>query len=204
MARCCRARSLTKGVLGFNADAKARAFDPEKARQMLKDVGYDFNTPVPITTQNGKYVSDTDICQAIAGMLNKIGIKATVNIVEGGVFQQMSNAIKFGPLHMVGWYSLGDADFATVWYTKAGRRTNWNSEEYDKMFLAARSTNDEKERVRMYHEMQALAFKRESLHLPVRPAQHLRRDQEREGLRRRRRQGPAARPGRARQVTVVP
>jgi peptide/nickel transport system substrate-binding protein len=60
---------------------------------------------------------------------------------------------------MVGWYSLGDADFALVWYTKAGRRTNWNSEDYDKMFLAARSTNDEKERVKIYHEMQALAFK---------------------------------------------
>ena len=150
---------LTKGVLGFDPDVRARTFDPDKARQMLKDAGYDFSTPVPITTQNGKYVSDTDICQAIAGMLNKIGVKATVNIVEGGVFQQMSNAIKFGPLHMIGWYSLGDADFATVWYTKAGRRTNWNSEDYDKMFVAARSTNDEKERVKIYHEMAALAFK---------------------------------------------
>ena len=150
---------LTKDVLGFDPDLKSRPFDPEKARQMLKDAGYDFNTPVPITTQNGKYLSDTDICQAIAGMLNKIGVKATVNIVEGGVFQQMNNALKFGPLYMVGWYSLGDADFALVWYTKAGRRTNWNSEDYDKMFVAARSTNDEKERVRIYHEMDALTFK---------------------------------------------
>jgi len=150
---------LTKGVLGFDPGLKARPFDPEKARQMLKEAGYDFSTPVPITTQNGKYVSDTDICQAIAGMLNKIGVKATVNIVEGGVFQQMNNALKFGPMYMVGWYSLGDADFATVWYTRAGRRTNWNSPEYDKMFVAARSTNDEKERVKLYHEMAALAYR---------------------------------------------
>ena len=150
---------LTKGVLGFDPDLKARPFDPAKAKKMLEEAGYNFSTPVPITTQNGKYVSDTDICQAIAGMLNNIGVKATVNIVEGGVFQQMSNVLKMGPLHMIGWYSLGDADFATVWYTKAGHRTNWNSEDYDKMFVAARSTNDEKERVKIYHEMQALAFK---------------------------------------------
>jgi peptide/nickel transport system substrate-binding protein len=150
---------LTKAALGYNPDLKARPYDPAKAKQMLVEAGYDFNTPVPITTQNGKYVSDVDICNAIAGMLNKIGVKATVNAVEGGTFQSMSNVLKMGPLHMIGWYSLGDADFATVWYTKAGHRTHWYSEEYEKLFLAARSTNDEKERIRLYHEMGALAYR---------------------------------------------
>lgn len=150
---------LTKDALGFNPDLKARPYDPEKARQILKEEGFDFSMPIPITTQNGKYVSDTDICQAIAGMLNKIGVKATVNIVEGGVFQQMNNALKFGPLYMVGWYNLGDADFATVWYTKAGLRTHWYNEDYEKMFVAARSTNDVNERIRIYREMGALAYR---------------------------------------------
>ncbi len=150
---------LTKNALGYNPDLKARPYDPAKAKQMLVDAGYDFNTPVPILTQNGKYVSDTDICTAIAGMLNKIGVKATVNTVEGGTFQSMSNVLKMGPLHMIGWYNLGDADFATVWYTKAGHRTLWYNEEYEKMFTAARSTNDAKERVRIYHEMGALAYR---------------------------------------------
>jgi peptide/nickel transport system substrate-binding protein len=149
---------LTKAALGYNPDIKARPFDPAKAKQMLVEAGYDFNTPVPITTQNGKYVSDTDICNAIAGMLNNIGVKATVNAVEGGTFQSMSNVLKMGPLHMIGWYSLGDADFATVWYTKAGHRTNWYNAEYEKLFTEARSTNDEKERVRLYHEMSVIAF----------------------------------------------
>ena len=53
-----------QGRAGLNPDLKARPFDPAKAKQMLKDAGFDFNTPVPITTQNGKYVSDTDICKA--------------------------------------------------------------------------------------------------------------------------------------------
>jgi peptide/nickel transport system substrate-binding protein len=150
---------LTKGVLGFDPDLKARPYDPEKAKQMLKEAGYDFNTPVPITTQNGKYVSDTDICNAVAGMLNKVGIQATVNVVEGGIFQQMSNVMKMGPLHMIGWYSLGDADFATVWYTKAGLRTKWQSPEYERLFVAARSTTDTAEREKIYHQMMELAFK---------------------------------------------
>jgi len=149
---------LTKGVLGWNPDLQARPYDPQKAKKMLQDAGYDFNTPVPITTQNGKYVSDTDICNAVAGMLNQIGVKATVNIVEGGVFQQMSNAQKLGALYMIGWYSVGDADFASVWYTKAGYRTKWQDPEYEKLFVAARSTNDLAEREKDYHRMMDILF----------------------------------------------
>jgi peptide/nickel transport system substrate-binding protein len=144
---------LTKGVLGWNPDLKARAYDPAKAKKMLQDAGYDFNTPVPISTQNGKYVSDTDICNAVAGMLNQIGVKATVNIVEGGVFQQMTTAQKLGALYMVGWYSVGDADFASVWYTKGGYRTKWVDPEYEQLFVAARTTTDVAERVKDYHRM---------------------------------------------------
>jgi len=144
---------LTKGVLGWNPDLKARPYDPDLARKMLQEAGYDFNTPVPIATQNGKYVSDTDICNAVAGMLNQIGVKATVNVIEGGVFMQMTNAQKLGPLYMVGWYSVGDADFASVWYTKGGYRTKWVDPEYEALFVAARSTNDVAERVKDYHRM---------------------------------------------------
>ena len=149
---------LTKGVLGWNAELKARPFDPALAKKMLQDAGYDFNTPVAITTQNGKYVSDTDITNAVAGMLNQIGVKATVNIVEGGVFQQMSNAQKMGPLYVVGWYSIGDADFASVWYTKAGLRTKWMDPDYESLFVAARSTNDPAERLKDYRRMMEILY----------------------------------------------
>jgi peptide/nickel transport system substrate-binding protein len=147
---------LTKGVLGWNPDLKARPFDPAKAREMLVAAGYDFATPVTITTLNGKYVSDTDICNAAAGMLTRIGVKATVEVVEGGTFQQMTSAQKWGALHVNGWYSLGDGDFASVWYTEAGKRSNWIDPEFDRMFVAARSTNDAAERTKIYHRMMAV------------------------------------------------
>jgi peptide/nickel transport system substrate-binding protein len=147
---------LTKGVIGWNPDLQARPYDPAKAKQMLQEAGYDFNTPVVITTLNGKYVSDTDISNAAAGMLTKIGVKATVEIVEGGVFQQMTSSQRWGALHVNGWYSLGDADFAAVWYTKGGMRTLWVDPEYERLFVAARSTADRAERERIYHQMMGI------------------------------------------------
>ncbi len=149
---------LTTNALGWNPNLKARPYDPARAKRMLIEAGYDFNTPLPITTQNGKYVSDTDICNAVAGMLNQIGVRATVNVVEGGVFQQMSTAQKMGVLYMIGWYSVGDADFASVWYTKSGYRTKWLDPEYERLFVAARSTMDVAERVKDYHRMMEILY----------------------------------------------
>lgn len=144
---------LTKSTLGHNPDVSARPYDPEKARKILEEAGYDFSTPIPIVTQSGKYTSDVDIVNVVAGMLNEIGVSATVNIVEGGVFSQMHNTQEFGPLYMIGWYSLGDADFAAAWFTKQGKRTVWINPEYEELFVKARSTNDEAERVAAYHRM---------------------------------------------------
>ncbi|HEY4200634.1 MAG TPA: ABC transporter substrate-binding protein [Devosiaceae bacterium] len=144
---------LTAATLGYNPDVKARPFDPEKAKQLLTEAGYDFSTPIPINIQSGKYVSDVDIANAVAGMLNDIGVKATVNINEGGVWSKMTAAQEMGPIYLIGWYSLNDGDFATTWFTEQGKRSVWINPQYDKLFTEARSTNDEAVRVEKYHEM---------------------------------------------------
>lgn len=147
---------LTSTSFGFNPNIRARPFDPDKARALLREARYNPRTPVAISTQSGKYVSDVDICNAVAGMLTNVGVNATVNVVEGGVFMQMQNAFRTGPMYMIGWYSLGDADFATVWFTQGGRRAIWNNDEYERLFLAARSTNDREVREQAYHRMMAI------------------------------------------------
>ncbi len=144
---------LTSTTFGFNPAITARPYDPDKARALLKEAKFDFGKPIPIVTQSGKYVSDVDIGNAVAGMLGSIGVNASVEVVEGGMFLQRQAATKMGPIHMIGWYSLGDADFANVWYTKAGRRSVWESEEYERLFVAGRSTNDREARLRAYHRM---------------------------------------------------
>jgi peptide/nickel transport system substrate-binding protein len=149
---------LTSTTFGFNPGLKARPFDPEKARALLKEAGFNFRTPVPITTQSGKYVSDVDICNAVAGMLSNIGVNATVNVVEGGVWTQMQRAQKAGPIYMIGWYSLGDADFASVWFTEGSKRSVWTHPEYEQLFLAARSTNDQAAREKAYHRMMEILY----------------------------------------------
>lgn len=144
---------LTDHTFGQNPDIKARPFDPEKAKRLLKEANYDFSKPISIMTQSGKYLSDVDICNAIAGMLRNVGVQANVSVVESAVYLKQWSALEMGPIYMVGWYSLNDADFATIWYTEGSRRGVWKNSEYEKLFVEARSTNDQSRREKVYHRM---------------------------------------------------
>jgi peptide/nickel transport system substrate-binding protein len=54
---------------------------------------------------------------------------------------------------MIGWYSVGDADFASGWYIQDELRTWWSDPAYERLFVAARSTMDTGERIKDYHRV---------------------------------------------------
>ena len=144
---------VTRSTFGHNPELKPRAYDPERAKKLLAEAGFPQGFSTVIATRSGRYVSDIEIANAIVGMLDKIGVKATINLVEGGVWTRMATAADMGPLHLVGWYSLGDADFNTVWFTEGGKRAFWKNEEYERLFVEARSTVDPAARLKAYHRM---------------------------------------------------
>jgi peptide/nickel transport system substrate-binding protein len=144
---------LTANTFGFNPAIRPRGYDPAAARRLLAEAGLARGFTTSIATRSGRYLSDVDITNAIAGMFQEVGVRTTVNVVEGGVWTRMAGAADMGPTHMVGWFSLGDADFSTIWYTRGGQRAFWHNEEYERLFVEARSTVDEAKRLAAYHRM---------------------------------------------------
>ena len=144
---------LTKSTFGYNPRLKARDFDPTQAKKLLAEAGFPNGFTTSITNRSGRYVSDVEIGNAIGGYLDKVGIKTQVNVVEGGVYSRMATAMDMGPMHIVGWYSLGDADFNAVWFTDGSKRAFWKNEEFEKLFVSARSTVDEQSRLKAYQRM---------------------------------------------------
>ena len=135
---------LTSNTFGHNPAVKARSFDPARAKKLLAEAGFPNGFSTAISTMSGRYLSDVDIANTVSGMLNDVGVKVSINVMEPGIFLKNlgSPARELGPIYMIGWYSFGDADFAMTWYTGTNRRTAWSNPEFDKLFLAARSTND--------------------------------------------------------------
>src|SRR3546814_2975302 len=49
--------------------------DPAKAKKLLAEAGYPDGFEVTLDCPNDRYVNDEKICQAVAGMLARVGIK---------------------------------------------------------------------------------------------------------------------------------
>jgi peptide/nickel transport system substrate-binding protein len=64
------------GVRGFQPDMNKRMpYDVEAAKKLLADAGYGGGFEVGMNCPNDRYVNDSQICQAIAANLARIGIK---------------------------------------------------------------------------------------------------------------------------------
>ncbi|MDP1723316.1 MAG: ABC transporter substrate-binding protein [Alphaproteobacteria bacterium] len=93
---------IIEGSTGFNPDLKAHIQDIEKAKQLMKEAGYEKGFQVVFSSTSGRYVNDTKIVQAIASMLEQIKIKAKVEILPSNVFFSRSQKGDFS-LSLGGW-----------------------------------------------------------------------------------------------------
>jgi peptide/nickel transport system substrate-binding protein len=64
------------GVNGFLPELNKRApYDPEASKKLLAEAGYPNGFEVKMNCPNDRYVNDGEICQAVAGMLARVGVK---------------------------------------------------------------------------------------------------------------------------------
>jgi len=69
------------------------AYDPDKARALLKEAGFDFATPFRFVGQApGRVAASKETCEAIAEYLGRVGIKVDLQILEFGAWNAILNA----------------------------------------------------------------------------------------------------------------
>jgi peptide/nickel transport system substrate-binding protein len=76
----------TQFVNGWSQDLDARLpHDPARARALLAEAGYPNGFSVPFECPTGTY---DEACQAVAGMLARVGIRAALTIQPNAIFSQ--------------------------------------------------------------------------------------------------------------------
>jgi peptide/nickel transport system substrate-binding protein len=73
---------LWAGWLGQTDDVKPYAYDPERAKALLREAGYPDGFSFKWSITQGVFVKDSEIAQAVASQLAKVGINATLQPLE--------------------------------------------------------------------------------------------------------------------------
>ncbi len=65
-------------LYALSKDFTRPKLDPDGAKKLLTEAGYPDGFEVTMDCPNDRYVNDSDICQAVVGMLARIGVKVTL------------------------------------------------------------------------------------------------------------------------------
>jgi peptide/nickel transport system substrate-binding protein len=113
------------GVHGFNEKLDERlAYDVDKAKALMAEAGHGGGFSVRLDCPNDRYNNDEAICQAVVGMLAKIGVKADLNATPKSIhFKSLQNGES--DFYMLGW-GVPTLDSHYVFSYLAASGGSWN------------------------------------------------------------------------------
>src|SRR3954452_571972 len=110
-------------LFALSKDFTRPKFDPDAAKKLLAEAGYPDGFEVTMDCPNDRYVNDAAICQAVVGMLARIGVK--INLLAQPKAQDFAKVLKTGgyqtSFFLLGW-TPGTLDSHNVLYDVIGCR----------------------------------------------------------------------------------
>lgn len=145
---------LPPGMLGYNPEIKSYGYDPEKAKQLLKDAGYPDG--INVTMQYNNNPRHKMIGEAVQAQLAEVGIKMELQVAETGAHY---DAVRRGdvPFFRAGWagdypdpdnflYNLLCSDN----FGAKGNYVRYKNDDVDKWLKEARMISDPAKRAELY------------------------------------------------------
>ena len=149
---------LAPPVFGYDESVKVESYNLEKAKDLLKEAGYEDGFEASIWTNDSR--DRIDLATNLQAQLSEIGIKLNVEVTEWGSMLELT-ANGEHELAVFGWTTVtGDADnglyplFHSDNLGAAGNQTFTNDEKIDEALQNARQATNDKERLAYYKEAQ--------------------------------------------------
>ncbi len=151
------AQAVIPGIIQESKKTYNFEYDPEKAKELLKEAGYPGGLELNLWTPEGRYLKDRQIAEAAQAQLAQIGIKANLRVMEWGAY--LDSLFRHEQqIFIIGWgFSTGDPDapFRGCFYSGSKFNfSNYEDPEMDKLLDKAVSTLDPEKREELYEVVQ--------------------------------------------------
>lgn len=155
---------MPKTVAGYNDDVEPYEYDPEKAKALLKEAGFEDGFEIELWAMPvaRPYMPDgKKVAEAIQKDFEDVGVKAKIVSYEWATYLEKTR-VGEADTFLLGWTGdNGDADnFLYVLLDQDNIDSNnyarYANQEVHDLFIKAQSTNDQAEREKLYKEAQLL------------------------------------------------
>jgi peptide/nickel transport system substrate-binding protein len=132
------------GQYAYSPDVKPKyRYDPEKAKQLVKDAGFPNGIDIDLFASANRYVNDRQSSEAIAAMLTKVGIRTKLNMLDYSI--EWPNVRKgLVPFYYQGRGSVIDPSPMLEQYFESGvtPRIGYSNPQLDELLRAERREFD--------------------------------------------------------------
>lgn len=149
---------IGSAVFGHTDKTKGYEFNVAKAKELLKEAGYENGFKTSIYVMGGE--ADKQTAEIIQANLKEIGIELYINVVESSAYWDLTSKGNH-EMFLGSWGCVtGDADYGlySLYHSKAkgapGNRDFYSNSEVDKLLDEARASIDQENRKKLYEEIQ--------------------------------------------------
>ncbi len=151
---------LAPDVLGYDESVDGLEYDPDKAKELLKEAGYEDGFKTTLWTNDQR--ERVDMATNIQAQLEEFGIEVEIETLEWGSYLEQTAEGKHD-MFVLGWSTVtGDADYALypLFHSEnvgdPGNRTFTKDDDLDKILEDARQESDPDQRLGLYKEAQEM------------------------------------------------
>jgi ABC-type transport system substrate-binding protein len=156
-------------MFGYHKMEKQWDYNPDKAKQLLKEANFDFNQTVAMRTPQGRYLFDMQVSEYVQACLQAIGVKAELRTYDwptyvAGLLKPIDQSEL--EVFLLGWGPMVlDADLALygMFHTinnppKGLASAFYSSPEFDKAIQASRMEQDPKKRLELFKKAEEIVW----------------------------------------------
>lgn len=153
---------MPPGILGYRPDLKGFYYDPEKARWLLRSIGFPDGVDLDVTVDAGRIRQAKEFALMVE-MLREVGIRIKTDIVNHQEFAARERQHGRPGLYATGWYADypdPDSFLYFLFYSKGGDalELKYSNPEMDELVERGRRSLDVEERIKIYQRAEDIVI----------------------------------------------